>query len=261
MRLSCQENLVPGKSLEEKLSNLEKYGFEGVEFQGKGIFEREEEIKKALSKSSIKASTICAGFSGCPLDSKREEREKAISDIKKLLEIASNIGAVGLIMVPVFGPPSIPDLSPYATDIELEKRLFVDILKEIGEWAISLNSLLLIEPLNRYETHFLNRLDQAIDICEKVNNPRIKIMADFFHMSIEERDVPTSLEKAGDWVLHIHLADSNRKLPGQGHTDFKGSFAALKKVGYDKYMALECGILGNPEEELPKCVKYLKEQM
>ncbi len=86
-------------------------------------------------------------------------------------------------------------------------------------------------------------------------------MADFFHMSIEERNIAASLEKAGDWVGHIHLADSNRMLPGQGHTDFKRPFAALKKIGYDKYMALECGILGNPEEELPKCVKYLKEQM
>ena len=261
MKISCQENLVPGKSLEEKLKNLEKYGFEGVEFQGRGIFAREEEIKKALSRSSIKASTICAGFSGCPLDRKREERERAIAEIKKLLEVASNIGAVGLIMVPIFGPPSIPDLSPYATEIELEKRLLVELLVEIGDWASELNSLLLVEPLNRYETHLLNRLDDAIQICEKVDNPKIKIMADFFHMGIEERDIPASLEKAGDWVAHIHLADSNRMLPGQGHTDFKRAFATLKKVGYDKYMALECGILGNPEEELPKCVKYLKEQM
>lgn len=261
MKLSCQENLVPGDSLEEKLNNLEKYGFDGIELQGRGIFERGEEIKKSLSKSPIKASTICAGFSGCPLDSKREERERAIADIKKLLEIASEIGAVGLIIVPVFGPPKIPDLSPYATDIELEKRLFVDILKEIGDYASNLNSLLLVEPLNRYETHFLNRLEQTIEICEKVNSPRIKIMADFFHMSIEEPDIAKSLEKAGDWVAHIHLADSNRKLPGQGHTNFKGPFAALKKIGYNQYMALECGILGNPEEELPKCVKYLKGQM
>jgi len=261
MKLSCQENLVPGNSLEEKLNNLEKYGFEGVELQGKGIFEREEEIKKCLSKSSIKASTICAGFSGCPLDSKKEEREKAVADIKKLLEVASHIGAIGLIMVPVFGPPSIPDLCPYANQVELEKRLLIDILKEIGGWMSKLNSLLLVEPLNRYETHLLNRLEQAIEVCEKVNNPKVKIMADFFHMSIEEPDITKSLEKGGDWVAHIHLADSNRKLPGQGHTDFKGPFAALKKIGYNQYMALECGILGNPEEELPKCVKYLKGQM
>ena len=260
MRLSCQENLVPEKNLEEKLKNLERYGFEGIEFQGKGIFERKEEIKKALSKSPIKASTICAGYSGCPLDSKREERERAIADIKRLLEVAAHIEAIGLIMVPIFGPPRIPDLSPYAGQIELEKRLLVELLVEIGDWASKLNSLLLVEPLNRYETHLLNRLDDAIEICEKVNNPRIKIMADFFHMSIEERDVAASLEKAGDWVAHIHLADSNRMLPGQGHTDFKGAFAALKKVGYDKYMALECGILGNPEEELPKSANYLKSQ-
>ena len=80
-------------------------------------------------------------------------------------------------------------------------------------------------------------------------------------MSIEEADIAKSLMESGDWIDHIHLADSNRMLPGQGHLNFKPGFEVLKNMGYDKYMALECGILGNPEEELPKSVNYLKGQI
>ncbi|MBS7648555.1 sugar phosphate isomerase/epimerase, partial [Candidatus Bathyarchaeota archaeon] len=64
--------------------------------------------------------------------------------------------------------------------------------------------------------------------------------------------------RAGGYIMHVHLADSNRLLPGYGHTDFKSGFLSLKKIGYKNFMALECGIPGNPEEELPKCVKYLR---
>ncbi|MEM2936505.1 MAG: sugar phosphate isomerase/epimerase, partial [Candidatus Bathyarchaeia archaeon] len=92
-----------------------------------------------------------------------------------------------------------------------------------------------------------------------VGREHVKIMADFFHMSIEEADIPASIKKAADYIVHVHLADSNRLLPGHGHTDFKRGFAALKKIGYRNFMALECGIPGDPEIELPKCVKYLKQ--
>ena len=64
-------------------------------------------------------------------------------------------------------------------------------------------------------------------------------MADFFHMSIEERDIAASIADAGDWIAHVHLADSTRELPGYGHTDFESGFAALKETGFDKFMSLE----------------------
>ncbi|HIE28020.1 TPA: sugar phosphate isomerase/epimerase, partial [Candidatus Poribacteria bacterium] len=87
----------------------------------------------------------------------------------------------------------------------------------------------------------------------------IKIMADFFHMNIEEEDIAQSLKQAASYVQHVHLADSTRLLPGYGHTDFKKPFAVLKEIGYDKYMALECSIPGEPQEELPKCAEYLRQ--
>jgi len=250
---------VPGKNLEEKLNLLERCGFDGIEISGGAIRGREEEIKKALGKSKVKLSTVC-GYTGCLLAAERDARVQASEDLKFLLGFAGQTGATGVIMVPLFGPPRIPDLSPYADAVELEKRLFIELLKGIGERAEKAKAVLLIEPLNRYETHLLNRLEQAVEICGKVDNPYVRIMADFFHMSIEEINIPEAIRKAGAHTRHIHLADSTRLLPGYGHTDFKAAFAELKKAGFKDYMALECGIPGgtDPEKELAKCVKYLK---
>lgn len=259
MKLAAQEGMIPGKSLKEKFANLEEYGFEGIEFWGKGIVEREKEIIQASSQSSVKVSTICAGYEGCLLSDKKEERERAIKDIETLLKVVSNIGAEGLIVVPIFGPPRLPDLSPWMEIKELERKILIEELKRIGEVAEKVNSLCLLEPLNRYETHFLNRLEEAVEICKEVSSRGVKIMADFFHMNIEEKKIDEAIKKAEGFIYHIHLADSTRLLPGYGHTDFKSGFSALKETGYDKYMALECGIPGKPEEDLPKCVKYLRE--
>ena len=137
----------------------------------------------------------------------------------------------------------------------------MEICAELGEHAQKVGSLILLEPLNRYETHLLNRLKQAVDICKKVRSPGVRIMADFFHMNIEEEDIPKAIEKAGEYIQHIHLADSTRLLPGHGHTDFKSGFQALRKINFGGFMSLECGIPGRPEVELPRCADYLRRCM
>jgi sugar phosphate isomerase/epimerase len=259
MKLASQEGLAPGRDLSEKLDNLAEYGYEGIEFWGSGIQNRQDEIIKATQNHQVKPSTICAGYGGCLVDGNKSERDIAMSDIKNLLSVAANIGAVGLIMVPVFGGLRINDLSPYKSARQLTEELLVTLLKELSDHAKEVGSILLVEPLNRYETHFINRLEQGVDICKRVNNPNVQIMADFFHMSIEEANIAESIRAAGSYIKHIHLADSTRLLPGYGHTDFKSGFAALKEIGFENYMALECGVPGPREVELPKSANYMKQ--
>jgi len=263
MKLSCQEDRVPGESLAERLEKIEQYGFEAIEFWGHQLWERESEIADELSRTPIKASTICAGVRESLLGLSREERDKASEQITRLLRAADNIGAVGLVLVPVFGPPRLPDLSPLRDARSLETDLLVELLKRIADVLDEeeVNATVLLEPLNRYETHFLRTLDDAVSVAKLVDHPKVKIMADFFHMHIEETDTPEAIRRAGDFIQHVHLADNTRLLPGTGDTDFKAGFAALKEIGYDKYMALECGVPGDPDVELPKCVEYLKSCM
>jgi sugar phosphate isomerase/epimerase len=259
VKIACQESLLPGRDLLEKAENAKKFGFEGIELWGSGLKERVGEIKKVMDKVGIPVSTICAGYRGTPLDADRSQRELAIEDSKEILSVAADLGAVGMIFVPIFGHPRMPDLSPLYNPYELERELLLKLLDDLGAHAEKVGTYLLLEPLNRYETHFINRLEQAVWFCEKVGREGVKIMADFFHMSIEESDLAQAIRAAGPYIKHVHLADSNRLLPGWGHTDFKTPFAALKEIGYENFMAMECGVPGNPEESLPKSVNYLRQ--
>lgn len=261
MKFACQEGLVNGRTLKERLDKLAAFGYEGMEIWGGEIKDRVPEIKNAFQGHSVKLSSICAGFRGSLVDSDIEERNKAVSDIKELLSIGAELGAVGLIVVPIFGGPKIPNLAPLYSPEKLEKELLIELLKGIGEHAEKVGCLCLLEPLNRYETHLIRRLSQGVDICKKVDSPGIKIMADFFHMSIEEQDIAKSIEQAAPYIAHVHLADSTRLLPGYGHTDFKSGLAALKGIGFKGYMAMECGVPGDPDIELKKSLEYLKDQI
>ncbi|MBS7656950.1 sugar phosphate isomerase/epimerase [Candidatus Bathyarchaeota archaeon] len=261
MKLAIQENLVLGKNVLEKLSKIEKYGYEGVEVFYNVLPQMFDELKKALPSSKVKFSTVCGTPSGL-LGPDRKTRENALEGIRSLLKMCLDLGGVGVICVPIFGGPQIPDLYPWQPDVKhLEKNVVVEEFKILGKDADNLGVYLLLEPLNRYETHFVNRLEQAVKIVEEVGVEHVQIMADFFHMSIEEQDLSSSIEAASKHIFHVHLADSNRLLPGHGHTEFKKPFQTLKKAGYKYYMALECGVPGDPDVTLPQCVKYLKSLM
>jgi len=270
MKLSIRQNMVPGRTLPEQRKNLEQFGFEGIELTPRGVADWGEwldETKQAFANSSVKPS-ILSGAEGCLLDPNKAERDRAVASFKQMLELSAEIGAIGVICVPLIAitmshgaRPRIQDLSPLESVQSLERNLFIELLKDIGKRAQEVGAYLIVEPLNRYESFWLNRLEEGIDICKAVGNPYVKIMADFFHMHIEESDIPQSILKAGEYIVNVHLADSNRLTPGNGHTDFKTGLAALKQIGYDKYMALECGIPGDAFVELPRCVRYLKECM
>ncbi len=262
MKLASQEGLAAGNTLQEKLDALAEAGYEGIEFWGGGLAERTDEIRRACKDHPVQPAAICAGFQGCPLDADKRERDKASADICRLLELAGELNMAGLIVVPVFGSPRIPDLSPLASAVQLEMDLLLKLCEDWAHAAEKAGTAVLLEPLNRYETHLLKTLQDAAGICEKIGSPHIKIIADFFHMSIEEASMPHAIEKAAKHIAHVHLADSNRLLPGLGHTDFKSGFNALKNIGYTGYMSLECG---NPNTDkmqgLKTSAQFMKQQM
>lgn len=266
MKLACQESLLPGSGKTEKFEKAKELGFEGIEILGRPFLQNDgcaealvKEYVNVSEQTGIPVCSICAGYGNYPLDATAEERQQSREQIKTLLGIGKKLGAIGLILVPVFGrTPKITGLSPYKDAVELEKDLLLSQLPELAESAEKNKCCLLIEPLNRYETHFVNRLEQAVEFCEKIDSPYLKIMADFFHMSIEETNIAESIKTAGKWIKHVHLADSNRILPGMGHTDFKPGFAALREIGFQGFMPLECGVPEPKEDNLKKSVQYLK---
>lgn len=262
MKLACQDNLVPGASYREKLDNLGRYGYEGMELQGAGLLDRMDEALAAFRGHSVRCSTICAGFRGALLAASPADRRLAVNDIKALLEAAARLEAVGLIAVPIFGrDPQISDLSPWKSAVELEWELLTVLWADLAEHARRLGTLLLIEPLMRYQTHLINRLEQGAELLRRVPNPGTAMMADFFHMNVEEADVNAALRAQMPYIAHIHLSDSNRKLAGLGHVDFAGGFRVLREAGYTGYMAQEAVLdPGDVGAALALSARWVREQ-
>ena len=104
----------------------------------------------------------------------------------------------------------------------------------------------------------MNLLGQGVGIAQEVG-PEIAIMADFFHMNIEEEDIAASLLAAAPHLVYVHVADSNRLQPGRGHLDFRPGFQVLKAIGYDGYLAIECRVDGPYDDAIRESASFLRE--
>jgi sugar phosphate isomerase/epimerase len=114
-----------------------------------------------------------------------------------------------------------------------------EALDDLGEHAAKLGQPFLYEPLNRYETNLLTRTPQAVAWLRTLRTRNVRILADLFHMNIEESEIAAALREAGTLVGHVHFADSNRQAVGFGHTPIAPIIAALREIGYNGYLSAE----------------------
>ena len=256
MKLALRESMTPGENLPQQLAWLARLGFDGIELHDAALDLPPHELRAIFDDSPVRAANV-AGDSQL-LDTDPAVRAAAREIMRERLELAGLLGSAGVLLVPQFGRPSLPDLSPYKTARELESELLVAQLCDLAPAAAEAGAPIFLEPLNRYEAYLVNRLEQGVAFAEQVG-PEIKIMADFFHMNIEEADIAASIRAAGPHIVYVHVADSNRLQPGRGHLDFRPGFAALKAAGYDGYLGIECTVAGPIEEALAESAALLRQ--
>jgi len=255
LKLGSQEGRIPGKSLREKVLRLAEWGGVGLEVGGNPR-NRIKQIQEAIKGTKVKVSALCWGSAGGALVSPdKDRRNKGIEAMKSALETAGELGSTGVIFVPCFHRQS--KLKPDELD-----KILLDILPAIGEFAQKCRSRVLLEPLNRRETFYIKTLGHAARICQQLNHPGLCMMGDFYHMGIEEKDDEAAFVAGGRWVHHVHLASRTRKLPGQDERSFVAGFRGLKRIGYQDYCSLECGIKRGtkPEEAIPASFRFLEKQ-
>ena len=261
MQIALQEGLLPGDELAEKLDFAEELQIEGLEVAGRSrLYDHIEDYEKALSGRSIRIVSICGQETFDWLDPDRDKRNASLAETRRQLEACGHFQAIGQIVPPIFGPPRIPDLSPLKDAIALEKDLLVELVKDLAAHAADHGTLLLLEPLNRYEQHLLRRQADGVEIIERAGQPAgVALLSDFFHMHIEETDTPEAFRQAGKHVAHVHMADNTRMQPGTGDIDWRAGLQALKDIGFSGYLAYECGIDGERREALGTSVKFVRE--
>ncbi|MFQ6097991.1 MAG: sugar phosphate isomerase/epimerase family protein [Armatimonadota bacterium] len=253
LRLSSQDNIIPGADLKAKVAKMEEWGFDGLEVHGGNLRNRVAEIEAVLQGSRLKMSAICAGYQGCLISEQESERQKAVATIREILPAAGELGATGLIVVPAFNNQT-------KLSNKEARPILIDLLRRLGDDAQKAGTRILLEPLNRREAFFLRQLADAAAICRDVNHPAICMMGDFYHMAIEETSDRGAFLSAGKYLHHVHLASRTRKLPGQDARSFVDGFRGLKEIGYRDFCSLECGVQGDREVEIPKSVKFLRRQ-
>jgi D-psicose/D-tagatose/L-ribulose 3-epimerase len=121
----------------------------------------------------------------------------------------------------------------------------VEGLSEAAGEAEAAAVVLCLEPLNRFETYFLNIAEDAVRLVREIGSPSVRVMLDTFHMNIEEKNPVEAVRKAGGLLGHVHCSENDRGTPGTGHVDWNGIFAALREMNYDGWLVIESFVLGN----------------
>ena len=267
LRFSSQlRGWIPGKTDVEKMAQLKKWGFEAVEV-GRDAIDKPHEVKKKADDAGLKVSVITGGVGDgktCSADPK--EAQEGRDHLKKSLESAAILECNGVVFVPARRfTQTTREIRATLIDIDIKTRQIKGgFLKEMGDFAASLNVNIIFEPLHRGETAFLHQVAEAASICRDSQSEGVKTLGDFFHMYYEEVCDMAAFIAGGQYVKHVHFGAGNQRvLPGQiqDHS-FIAGFRGLKYIGYNDFMSFECGCLGGNDKgdiEVPKTLEFLKQ--
>jgi len=266
MKISCTNLMLPGNNLTEQASQLYKWGYDGIAIfvnYSEWSEELHQEILTLEEKTGITPCEFAFGdeIYGHLMDDNMELRKKSREMYKLAAEISGQIGAVTELEFAYGAQDPLPLFHPYKKMTEVEEREFLEMYKEVAKPLMGTKGKMLLEGINRYECPYLNSIKDCKDVIDTLNIDNSGVLADFFHMSIEEADMVESIKYAGDSIKHVHLGDSNRLLPGYGATDWKMCFDALKEVDYKGFLNLECSTCGDPFKTLPETAEFLKKMM
>lgn len=180
---------------------------------------------------------LCSAFTGdlSLASDDASVRARSLAHLRAALAAAQAVGSslvVGPFCTPVGGLPGrrrTPD----------EWQRVVDGLSEIAPEFAQAGVRLALEPLNRFETYFLNTTEDAVRLCQAIHSPAIGILFDTFHANIEEKDIPTALRLAGPHLFHVHTCENDRGAPGSGHIPWPAVLAELQALSYSGHCVIE----------------------
>ncbi|MET8473097.1 sugar phosphate isomerase/epimerase family protein [Streptomyces sp. NPDC006422] len=261
LKFAAQEQLLPGETLQQKWEFAQGAGYDAIELRAKGdlhFASRLPELKQAL-KDGVVMPTVCVEmlhFFGAFDD---ELRRDALVQMKSQLSVIAEIGGLGAQTPASYGMFSrrLPPFEPPRSEAE-DREILLEGLTELGQHASAEGVTLYLEPLNRYEDHMVNRLEQAAELIQEVGLDSVRIGIDSYHMNIEESDPAQAILTHAPYIGHAQVSDSNRFQPGAGHLDWQAWLGALHTAGYEGYLAAECRLTGDPVEAVRSVPAFLK---
>jgi D-psicose/D-tagatose/L-ribulose 3-epimerase len=219
------------------LPGIKQAGFDGVELP---LINPDQvdagAIRQVLAENELECnfcSVIPSGLSAISEDA--EVRRRTRAHLETCIDVAAEAGSK-LIAGPIYSPVGYLPGRRRNSD---EWSRAIECYQSLGDVLARNDVTLAIEPLNRFETYFLNTAEDAAALCEAVGQPRVGVLFDTFHANIEEKDVPSACRSLGRHLKHVHTCENDRGTPGTGHVDWTGMFSVLREMKYDGWLTIE----------------------
>jgi D-psicose/D-tagatose/L-ribulose 3-epimerase len=231
----AMHNWMRAEPIEVTIARLAKCGYDAIEISG----EPERYDTKHVGKLLRDHGLVCWGSVTLMLGDRnllaKDEKNRAMSVkyVKDTITMVKELGGQEITIVPCTVGKLIADAGA-----EEEWDWAVESLKQCYDHGMKEGVRLAIEPLNRFETYFVSRSDQALALAEAVG-PTCGVCLDAFHMNIEEKDMFESIRRAAPRLNDFHVADNNRMACGMGSLDWAKIIGTLKEVGYDGALTVE----------------------
>ena len=234
MHLSMH-NWMRAEPIEITIRRLAKYGYESIEIGAEPEKYDTREVRKLLQENGLRCwGAISLMFTGLDLIQADEAgRARTIQYLKDSVTMVKELDGEVMSIV----PSEVGKITPQA-DEETEWNWAVEGLREVYDHAQKEGIRVAIEPLNRFETNFLNRHDQALLLAQEVG-PDCGVCLDAFHMNIEEANFRQALLNTGDKLFDFHVADNNRMACGQGALNWRDIVGTLREIGYNGALTVE----------------------
>mgnify|MGYP006422052007 FL=1 len=219
-----------------------------------------DELNVLLERHNLQVAAVGTGAGMvkhglCLTDPDPAKREEAKSFIRSIIDFGGPYGA----------PAIIGSMQgKWGGDLDLDGALALlrEALDELGPYAAKHGVTLIYEPLNRYETNLIKTIADGVAFMKTLSTDNVKLLADLFHMNIEEANIADALRTGEGYIGHVHFVDSNRQATGLGHMDYAPIAAALKETNYDGYASAEAFPIPDSETAAEKTIeafnKYLK---
>jgi len=235
MHLSSHTWMRP-EPLEQTLKRISRLGYSSIELAGEPDIYHIQETRQLLRRYKIRCwGTVTIQYGTRDLTaSDPQQRRDTIQYMKDVVLMCAELGGEIVTIVPGRVGKLVPTSTP-----EREWKWAVEGLREVAALAREKNIKVGLEPLNRFETYFLNRTDQALALADQVGHG-CGIAFDPFHIALEERDLLLAIRSCGSRIVDFHVADNNRLAAGHGSFDWSKIMSTLAETGYDGGLAVEC---------------------
>ena len=244
--------------ISELFSLVSQYEYDGIEVHLRDPHDVDwDEMDDLSRRYSLPVTTLgtgmAAGMDGLTFSDPNEGvRRRAVDRVKEHIKLAARLGSA-VTIGSLNGKIGLD-----AEEANRRRENHFSCLKECCTAAAEMDVTILLEPLNRYECDWLNTLEDTLTVMEQIGVGNLKYLADTFHMNIEEANIGASIRSAGISLGYVHLVDSNRCGPGQGHLAVSDVLRALMDIGYDGYLSFECLPKPDADRALRNSLSYVK---